>query len=305
MALYRASIRSASSTCRRSTSRPACTVTPAPVAAADSQAAMSSAASAASAAETPKIVVARLDLSRVDERLAVEAEMPALFALCPEAVGVRQVRVDAVEYINTGGAGRQYAVGEGGKQSGAARLIGDAQRLAQVSRAHDDAAETRRAAGDAFDVQNAPGSFRHAPELQTVRGGAGRQHGPLPATGRPRHPPWTAGGRRRRSGLRPRRSASPHSVSSPLMRTTTSRWPNWPGGNGRDDRSAGSGLRGWQHGILQVEDQAIHRQGPGLFEGPGIAARDVEDGAAGADCEFLLHGIRQRIPEGPEQAPRS
>ena len=35
------------------------------------------------------------------------------------------------------------------------------------------------------------------------------------------------------------------------------------------------------HGILQVKDERIGRDGSGLLQGPGIGAGHVEDGAAG------------------------
>jgi len=57
-------------------------------------------------------------------------------------------------------------------------------------------------------------------------------------------------------------------------------------GSGLDgfrDHLAGGFLGLRRDGIFQVQDQAIRRHGPGLFQGAGIAARQIEDRPARPD----------------------
>ena len=81
MASAMARARRALSTCRFSIMRPSTVTTPLPSAVASSKAAMISRAALELVLARGEHVVARLDLARVDQRLAVEAELAALHAL--------------------------------------------------------------------------------------------------------------------------------------------------------------------------------------------------------------------------------
>ena len=109
MASASARVRRALSTCMFSIMRPLWVTTPLPSARASSKAAMSARASSIGLGGRRPHVVGRLELARVDERLAVEAELAALQALGLEPVGVLDVVVDAVEDHLAGGPGGEQA----------------------------------------------------------------------------------------------------------------------------------------------------------------------------------------------------
>ena len=60
------------------------------------------------------------------------------------------------------------------------------------------------------------------------------------------------------------------------------------------------GARGFlglgRHGVLEIEDQRVGRQGPGLLQRARVGARHIEDAAARTD------GLRHVAPEAPENA---
>ena len=93
------------STWRFSMSRPLSVATPLPSACAASKAAMTARACSTCVGARREDLVARLDLPRVDQRLAVEAHLAALARLGEEAVGVLDVVEDPVDHGDPGGTG--------------------------------------------------------------------------------------------------------------------------------------------------------------------------------------------------------
>ncbi len=80
-----------------------------------------------------------------------------------------------------------------------------------------------------------------------------------------------------------RTSSVCHSVSRPLTRMVSSRWPYSPEPTGRAHPLAGVGLGVGGHGVLEVEDDGVGGQALGLLEGPLVGAGHVEDRAAGPE----------------------
>ena len=95
------------STWRFSMSRPSRVATPRPSAWAASNAAMTASARSTSSAPGAKTSLHGLDLTRVDQRLAVEAHLAALARLGEEALGVPDVVEDPVDDGHAGGPGRE------------------------------------------------------------------------------------------------------------------------------------------------------------------------------------------------------
>ena len=69
-----------------------------------------------------------------------------------------------------------------------------------------------------------------------------------------------------------------------------------PHPHGRQDGGPCAQFCRRQDGVLEVENQAVGRQGSRLHQSPGIAAGDVQDGAAGQGQRGKGHGTG-RIPE--------
>ena len=157
--------------------RPLWVTTPLPAAMASSKVAMSARASSTASAVGAQTAVGRLDLARVDERLAVEAHLAALDALGLEAVGVLDVVVDAVEDHLAGGPGGEQAQAEAGEQRLAAGHVLGVELLGQVVGAHDQHGEALGGGGDLLGVEHGDRRLDHGPDRGVV-GGAGRPRGP-------------------------------------------------------------------------------------------------------------------------------
>ena len=173
-----------------------------------------------------KVGVARLDLARVDERLAVEAELAALLALGEEAGLVLDVVVDAVEDHLAGGPGGEQAEAEAGSSgwrpgtcSAWSSLARSLVPITSTARRSDDAAISSA-------LQHGDRRLEHRPDLRVVGRAAGleapsRSGGTSSARvdlrdddrGRARPWRWRA------------RSSSCHWVPMPLARMAISRLP--------------------------------------------------------------------------------
>ena len=156
-------------------SRPFRVATPRPCAWAASKAAMTARASSTWAVARGEDLVGRLDLPRVDQRLAVEAHLAALARLGEEAVGVLDVVVDAVDDGHAGSAGRE----DGQLQRGLDRgpRPGTCWRRApwRGRWCPDEAGEPVGRRGDLLGVQHRHRRLDHGPQPR-VRGRPGGLH---------------------------------------------------------------------------------------------------------------------------------
>src|SRR5579863_5583208 len=87
--------------------------------------------------------VAGLDLARMDQRLAVEAEIARLRALLPKAVDVAEIAIGTVENLKAVGAGGENAMRDQGQHRRAARLHFDPRLARNIVRPKHEAGEPR------------------------------------------------------------------------------------------------------------------------------------------------------------------
>ena len=118
------------------------------------------------------------------------------------------------------------------------------------------------------------------------------------------------------------RSSEPHSVSSALTRTTSSRAPNPPFADRRDHRRPSVRLRVGHDRILKVQDHHVRRQRPRLLGRAGVRRGEVQGGVTGAgaghtfaatpakagaqlrdDCSGAMPSITKTVATGPRPSP--
>ena len=260
MAAAMARARRALSTWRFSIIRPSTVITPLPSAMPSSHASMTRCECSTSASVGENALVARLDLGRVDERLAVEAHLGALDALGSEPLGVLHVVVHAVEDDLAGERGLRSRIGRGPTAAGARPGHQAGPKLfGQVVGAHDEHGEAFRRRGDLDGALRSPPASRASPRswCARVHRSDSKQR---PRRGRrPRRElifgtttAGRAGGRRGHAG-RPRH----HSVSRPLMRIVSSRSPVLAAAHRGGDLLAGDGLHVGRDRVLGVEDDGV------------------------------------------------
>ena len=113
-------------------------------------------------------VIARLDLARMDQRLAVEAELVGLAAFGGKTVGIAEVVVDAVQDVEAVGAGGGDAAHQPRQHRRAARHDPGAGVLGEVVGAHDEAGQPglgiERGGGDLADIEHRQRRLHHGPD---------------------------------------------------------------------------------------------------------------------------------------------
>ena len=217
------------STWRFSMSRPLSVTTPLPSAWAVSKAAMTARASLDLVALGREDLVARLDLARVDQRLAVEAHLPALVRLGEEALGVLDVVEDPVDDGHPGGPRREDRELERGldRRPARARTSPRAPCRGRWSRARGRrAGRTPRAISSACSTATGVSTIAQS---RVCSGAPGGLHG-RDQSDAPRRPSSTLGTTIASgpAAAAAARSASCHCVPSPLTRIVSSRLPYSP-----------------------------------------------------------------------------
>ena len=232
-----------------------------------------------------KTRVARLDLARVDQRLAVEAQLPALRALGQEAGLVLDVVVDAVEDHLAGGAGGEQAQAEAVQQRLPAGHVLGVQLLGEVVGAHHEhrrAARRRRRSPRRGASRSGVSSI--AQIFVCVGRAAGLEAPPRLAAPRPRVftlGTTTAAGPAAAMALR---SSSCHGRADAVGPDGQLAAAVAAAGDRGAHALAGLGLGVGGDGVLEVEDQRVGGDVLRLLEGPLVGARHVEDGAARAQA---------------------
>jgi hypothetical protein len=112
--------------------------------------------------------VAWINLARMDQGLAVEAEIAGLLALLDKAFGIAEIVVDAVENAQAEGARRGDASHQPRQHRGAARNKARAGILGEIVGAHDEARQPglgiERGAGDPAGIEYRQRRFHHRPD---------------------------------------------------------------------------------------------------------------------------------------------
>ena len=169
----RPSVRRAMSACRSSTILPLSWITPLPAFSGRSKASMIARGVRDLRRRRRELLVADVDLARVDQRLAVEADVAALLALGPEAVEILDVVVDAVDDVAAVGARRDDAVGEPGDHGRPARGEPRARLLGEIVEPHHQHFEPRggigRDRGDRAGVEDRLRRLHHRPKPGPLR----------------------------------------------------------------------------------------------------------------------------------------
>ncbi len=242
--------------------------------------------------------VARLDLAGVDERLAVEAHLPALHALGLEPLGVLDVVVDPVEDDLAGGPGRQQRQRQAAQQRRPAGHVLGPQLLGQVVGAHDQHGQPLGRQRHLLGVQHGDGRLDHGPQGRVVGGAAllqalhdgvdglgrvdlGHDHGRGAGRG---HGPQVVGVPGRADAV----DADGHLALAVAA-----------GGGGLAHPVAGLGLGVGGHGVLEVEDEGVGRQRGGLLQRPLVGAGHVQHAAAGPERGVDRRHVTHRVQPSP------
>jgi hypothetical protein len=112
----------------------------------------------------------------MDQRLAIETQIPALPARLREALVIGEIEMDAVKDCETEGAGGEKAEAERGQHRQAVARVPRVKVIGEIRCAHDEATEALTRRGDLRYTQNAERRFHHAPDGQAVAGTIGGQY---------------------------------------------------------------------------------------------------------------------------------
>jgi hypothetical protein len=180
------------------------------------------------------------------------------------------------------GAGGQHADAERGDHGQPHRRVARAHVLHQIVGAHDEQAKPRMGAGDLLGAQHPLGRLHHRPHRHVRRRARGieQRHDVRHLRGAfdlgHQDRVGTRLGDRLDVGLAPR-CAEPVAADGDLALAVGAAL-------GRQHDVGARGFLGLgRHGVLEVEDQRIGRQGPGLLQRACVGARHIEDAAARAD----------------------
>ena len=182
------------------------------------------------------------------------------------------------------GAGGQQAQPQPGHQRQAVGAKAGMQILGQIVAADDHALQSRMG-GDLGGVQHALGGLEHSPKRRgrdqrrrPVQHGAAADLGDQHRIG--------AAGENPRIGLAPFGVEAVDPDDPRAAAVIRQQRPR--------QQLAGRHFLGRGHRILEVKDDRIGRQVAGLFHGPGIGCRDIENRAIGDHRDLALKFIFRR-----------